>query len=875
MKKIAFVACVAAALNTAFAVDYVVSASAKNSNSYLNEAIWVPADGSSSTKIVAESSGDPASPNVYKQNGYRLNTPASGLYTFPGDRLELNGAGQNLIYRTASSGGANQGVIVNDLRVAGDTSILNWNTLPQPILGGNIFIESGKTLTFQAGNGKDDASGEARIRQFKVTANISGPGALALNSSKPSYGNNFPPMPTLLYGDNSGLTGGVTFNDGYGRFCVTNENALGSGSITFKGATLLTQTNVRFVAPGRSATLSAKNDVAPTFEVAEGTVNYFAYPIHGTSANVPLRKGGAGTLVLAAASDYAGATLVTSGTVVVLRREYASPSTTFTVSEGARLVVGGILEDMYLDVDKNGFEEQTLTVLGTGGFNVDLDGVAGGNETALIRITEAMAHDPFAVTVFNVTNAPAADATPVKLLSAPSLADFRDVDFFVDPPYAGKLSRSREGDEDVLWFTPTPKANVIFKNHSDRYTENGATVNSHANTNAFWDSGVPATAGNVYVSTNVWVMTNGEFPAPFVAYGPADFMPREVNRTSTFPDLTLLDGVTVHSWDKGATLAGHLHLAPITHGGVAYSARINHIPESSKHLNIPCEIDGYGTFEWQTPGGNYQSETFVTFSGKNTNFFGKVDIHTVNNAERGLRYRITSEEALGGNPPAFRADQLRIYNQGYLSVSNNVTLDDPNRGIIVGRDPVNTTSYTIGNLLVTNGATFTVACPIAGNSLNLKGQGTVVLANPTNTYAGGTTVYGGATLVPRGAKSLGGGLLYVLEGGTVAIPWPHDMPNGVEVGGGSNCHLQFRNGSKLTLALADGVQFDHVTTIPLLQVPNGAVGNETQQAAAAWYSSVTNFPFEFSYPGFTHELRLEGRQLSVTFRPKGFTVIFR
>ena len=203
-----------------------------------------------------------------------------------------------------------------------------------------------------------------------------------------------------------------------------------------------------------------------------------------------------------------------------------------------------------------------------------------------------------------------------------------------------------------------------------------------------------------------------------------------------------------------------------------------------------------------------------------------------------------------------------------------MTLDDPNRGITVGRNPTNATSYTVGQLLVTNDATLTVACPITGNSLQLKGQGTFVLANPTNTYAGGTTVYSGVTLIPRGAKSLGGGLLYLNGGATLAIPWPHDMPRGVEVGGGSNCRLEFRSGSRLTLV--SDVQLETTTTIPLLYLPNGASGNETQQEAAQWYSSVTNFPFAYDgFDGFVPELKLEGRQLSVTFRPKGFTVIFR
>ena len=831
---------------------------AVTNNAYMHDAVWLPTDGSSTEKVVATSSGDPANPNVYRQKGYRLNTPSSSSssYTFP-DRLESNG---DIVFRYSS---ANRGVTMNDMRVVGNTSVMNWSTLVQPYLAGNIIVNSGKKLTFSAGNGKNDSSGEARIRQFRVTATISGPGALALNSSKPT-GSNFPPEPTFIYGDNSGLTGGVTIGDGYGRFCVTNENALGSGAITLNGGTLLTQKDVSFTAPNRSVTLSKSYNWVPTFEVADGTVNYFAWPIHGTAKLV---KGGGGTLVLAAPCDYTGGTLVTNGTMMVLRRSYID-ATKLTVCDGANVVLGAIPEGVFLDVDKDGFEEQTLSVLGTGGFNVDLDGVTGGNATALIRVTEAMTHEPFAVTVFNVTNAPAADATPIKLLSAPSLADFKDVDFFVDPPYAGKLSRTSEGGEDVLWFTPTPKANIIFKTAPDRQ----GSENYYVERNDFWDNGQVATAGNVYVSTNVWIQSTSAFPAPLVAYGTAQLMPRSAN--SYFPDLTLLDGVSLYSWTLNATLSGHVHLAPITHGNVSYAARVFHPPEDSKHLYFACEFDGYGTFEWVTPNATYTTETFVTFTGKNTNFFGKVNIHTESNYDRVLRYRITSEEALGGNPPAFRADQLRIYNAGYLCVANDVTLDDPNRGITVGKEP-NSSNNTVGNLMVTNGATLTVACPITGNSLNLKGQGTFVLANPTNSHAGGTSLYGNVTLVPRGAKCLGSGLLYVYSGCTMAIPWPHDMPNGVEIGGGGNKRLTFYDGSKLTVAFADGYEMTTTTTIPLLYVPDGATGNATQQEAAQRYSSVTNFPFDCKVAGFTPELKLEGRLLSVTFRPSGMTVILR
>ncbi len=864
---------VVASVMTAFGAEFVVDSALQNSNNpYLDDAIWLPADGSSSTRVGATSSGDPGDPNIYRQNSKRLNVPSSGLYTFPGDRLVLDG--NNLIFRSTTDGGALQGLVVDDLRVAGNVTVLNWSTLVNPILDGNIVVESGKTLTFGAGNGTD-ANGEAKIRQFLVTATISGPGAMALNSSKPSDAN-YPPMPSFIYGDNSGLTGGVTFNDGYGRFCVTNENALGSGSVTFKGSTLLVQQDVSFPSRERSMTLSTTNSKSPTIEVAEGATFNLAWSIKGANANVPLIKGGAGTLVLDAASDYSGMTKVREGTLRITREEYVSPNTTFEVSEGAKLLIGdsytslGISEGEYLDVDNAGLKAATLSISGTGGFAVDLDGVSGGNATALIRVTEAMTHAPFAVTVFAVTNAPEADTTPIRLLSAPSLADFKNVDFFVDPPYAGTLSRTSGEGEEVLWFTPVPRSKIIFKTASDR--DEQTKTNYYVEENDFWDNGGVATEGNMYVSTNVWVQSRGAFPAPFVAYGPAYLMPR--SSTASFPDLTLMDGVQIQGWDVGATLAGHVHLAPITHNDSKYAARIYHMAEASKHLFIACEFDGYGTFDWMVQGNN-DTETYVTICGKNTNFFGKVNIHPPKNEERPLRFCITSEESLGGNPPAFRADQLRIYNYGFLCVSNNVTLDDPNRGITVGREE-GTSATTVGQMFVTNGAVLTVACPIAGNSLNIVGQGTVILANSTNTYYGGSTIWTGATGIPRGAKSFGTGLLQVRDGGTLAIPWPHDMANGLEINGGGNRRLEFLEGSRLTVAFADGYVMTRQTTIPLLQTPDGASGNATQQSnAAEWYSSAENFPFDCKVPGFSSELKLEGRLLSVTFSPVGFMMIVR
>ena len=83
---------------------------------------------------------------------------------------------------------------------------------------------------------------------------------------------------------------------------------------------------------------------------------------------------------------------------------------------------------------------------------------------------------------------------------------------------------------------------------------------------------------------------------------------------------------------------------------------------------------------------------------------------------------------------------------------------------------------------------------------------------------------------------------------------------------------QLRNSEEYVIT---GYEMTTTTTIPLLYVPDGATGNATQQEAAQRYSSVTNFPFDCKVAGFTPELKLEGRLLSVTFRPSGMTVILR
>lgn len=99
---------------------------------------------------------------------------------------------------------------------------------------------------------------------------------------------------------------------------------------------------------------------------------------------------------------------------------------------------------------------------------------------------------------------------------------------------------------------------------------------------------------------------------------------------------------------------------------------------------------------------------------------------------------IADESALGANPDSFVADQLTLAG-GTLQVSENLTIDDPNRGITLGTGG--------GTMEVVSGKTLTVTNLIAGSGgLTKEGAGKLVLSN-ANAY--------GATTIRAGTLQLG------------------------------------------------------------------------------------------------------------------------
>ncbi len=116
-----------------------------------------------------------------------------------------------------------------------------------------------------------------------------------------------------------------------------------------------------------------------------------------------------------------------------------------------------------------------------------------------------------------------------------------------------------------------------------------------------------------------------------------------------------------------------------------------------------------------------QNAGAISLLGNNSAFTGKLVVITA------CTLRITNQFGLGGNPASFVADQLLLDN-GTLSVSNSVNLNDANRGVTVA---VGGASFDVGA-----GATLTLPNPIAGSgTISKRSAGTLILSG-TNTAVG-------------------------------------------------------------------------------------------------------------------------------------------
>lgn len=225
-----------------------------------------------------------------------------------------------------------------------------------------------------------------------------------------------------------------------------------------------------------------------------------------------------------------------------------------------------------------------------------------------------------------------------------------------------------------------------------------------------------------------WTTTNSTFPGrSLTVTGGNLYLAGKNAKTATINDLRLNGGTVISLGDNGSTqtLAGNITVP----GGTNSQIRGTSGPMIIS-ANITGGVGG---------GGLTYTENAVTLTAANTGYLGA----TIIGDGRFSTLKITSETNLGGNPSFYGGGWLQL-NRGILDTSVTMTIDDANRGVLIGPSG--------GFLRPAAGTTLTIATPVnspaAGNTLQTApmdsnpisgilfkdGPGTLLLTNPNNSH---------------------------------------------------------------------------------------------------------------------------------------------
>ena len=769
----------------------------------------------------------PSAGNNYSTANYILRTPeGTNDFVFEGTKLTVNSNGA-VAWKSVGP------VTVADLVLEG--TISHWYGGLTGRLYGNLTIPAARTARFEA------SQTEADTRIFAIYSTITGSGNIQV-----TMGHSNSLKQTSLLVDNSAFTG-RTILRGLGKFGVCMEEGLGANpaaftanQLEFSGMTLILTNSLTLDDPNRGITLNntlnAVSQIYPggAIEVSAANTATVACVISGAG---PLTKRGSGTLLLSTNNTYTGETTVQAGTLRLMP-ECTLASQTLTVTGSTAVVAGeGALGNVTLisggrlAAEKGGWSLQNLSVQSTTNVTFALD-LSGADPTVtLIRVSGLLSKQPLQAFQF-VVNTNNTTEVSYKVLSAPNLAAFADYDFCVTPPWIGELSRADDGQGgQVLLFTPTPPDKIVFKTGSDALGDTGFT-------NALWSSLAPPTPENTYVFRAGALRTpaagNLTFPGRRLV---VDVMSVGLKGagTPTITNLVMMNDASFSmSEGAGSRMAGDILLHPVRDSNRTYSMRVTG-GSMGRHLDLYSTLAGYGDLFLQATGNPaynnnpVYNNTVYRLHADSPGFFGKLRVDGNSN----FWVRVVGEDKLGANPPFFRADQLS-FNGGGVSVTNNVTLDDSNRGITLlanGGTAATTTDpggYTNGTPVElrryeggctlrpeSNNVTLTVTCPITGPGTLIKnGTGLLVLGG-ANTYTGRTEVVAG-TLEPVTAGALGTGPLLLRAQGRLLRRYPGPtLPNGVELGG----PLTFEAGAAVVIEPDTGYSVPGNFTLALFTMP--------------------------------------------------------
>jgi len=795
----------------------------------------------SNTSVAATEPPGPGNDYIVRGN-YMLRTPNASTadFTFGGDSLTFAASASYLAFKGKSGVTITVPNLIFDggyVQNATDNTYFN--------LAGNITVKSGKDLRLQ--------TVEPNVRGICVKAPISGAGTeLWLMLPRTNLTNNADKW-VRLEGDNSGFTGKFRATGG-GHFIVNSDAAFGAVPTTAT-ADAITIHGPLWIITNNLETAATRGITLPNTQNAANSATLNCYP------GMRLQVSSYATAWIRGPISGAGPIVKTGDSGVVhFTGSFANYTGAITLGRGITWFDGSepvtlpsVAVESGLGLTSNGMTVAALE-LRKGNFRLNLTDADPDVPRLVVTDSLVFTHVE-AITVLNDVVPASVHGVTFQLVKAPGCALSEALAQGWLCPYDPRLSdlavRDNGDGTETLLYTRTPAENIYYHAAND-------AINTSAFSTSAWkhdrndaeEEAVAATAGNTYVVDWGGFRTPDRgsvytFPGSKLVFNGVGITLKSADNSTQRSCMTNTWCMNKSNWwvsnPWNVRIEGDIFLVPLGD----YALGLNSASQK-RTLDLYSELRGSGRLEMYGYGNPAYGSKMYTLAllASNTNFHGVVYARGQTN----FYCRIAREESLGANPPTFRKDILRFNGAG-LMVTNNVTLDDSNRGIWLydtggtcgtsDDDAASGASYAADvpaeDRAYPGGAWFNaygedtvlrVDCPVAGpGALSVYADGTVVLGG-ANAYAGGTFVRRG-TLVPASAGALPGAVT-VMAGGTLAAPDDPAMPHGIVLKGA----VAFEAGSALTHeGIAARAANSQSFTVPLLLLAPGQTLTDAELAA--------------------------------------------
>ena len=487
----------------------------------------------------------------------------------------------------------------------------------------------------------------------------------------------------------------------FGTATLNYNNATITGPATAQGFL-----NMTFGAGQTTAlTLSGGTlDLAATSTITQNSSSTMTISsvLQGVGSN--LVKAGGGTLALngSAVNTFAGGVTVNAGTLLL---DFANLSTpTDLINSGNALSLGS--GTLLIQGKSSGSTSQTLGNLTLTGGGRILVNPNGGTDTTLTLGTIPTGTANTTLLIGQAAGAGSGGLT----ITTTSDKDATGI-------YGGRVVYTTDGGTTVDWAT----------------TASGGSPYTLAGYNSY--TTLPPSGGS---STTNYRMTAATTLTGSVSVNTLKLEAPGGNLDLVSNLLTIQNGGLLMTGTDARSITGNGGATRLTAGADSnYQLIVHQYNTAATGLTISAVIGNNGV----NPVSLVKSGTGVlTLSGTNT-YTGRTTINAGT-------LSIGDENRLGSNPGAFTADQL-LLNGGTLRATNNVWIDDTNRGITLGASGVTfevdaTRTLTIPNIITGAG------------SLTKTGAGTLNLRAINNSYTGATIINGGILDISAGLLANGG-----------------------------------------------------------------------------------------------------------------------